>query len=169
MAEVAPDVMRTGASDHDADMSRTTGLVLGGILAVVIGICVVGAVLITTDSSEDVQLLGDATFNDLDADSTAGTIDEIGPLLFSDVAGGDDDIIVQHLGDDPDEGWLAFAARAPGADRDCFVEWQPDDEQFEDTCTGDTYPPDGEGLTQYEAIVEDGRVVIDLQAPTSEG
>jgi hypothetical protein len=144
-------------------MSRTTGLVLGGILAVVIGICVVGAVLITTDTSEDVQLLGDATFQDLDAESTAETIDDIGPLLFSDVAGGDDDIVVQHLGDDPEEGWLAFAARPPGAERDCFVEWQPEAEEFEDTCTGEVYPPDGEGLHQYPTEVEDGKVVIDLR------
>lgn len=145
-------------------MSRTTALVLGGILAVVVGICVVGAVLIVTDTSQDVQLLGDATFQDLDAESTAGTIESIGPLLFSDVAGGDDDIIVQHLGDDPEEGWLAFAARPPGADRGCFAEWQPDDEVFVDTCDGTEYPADGEGLTQYDATVEDGKVVIDLQA-----
>jgi hypothetical protein len=144
-------------------VSRGTAIVLGGILAVVVGICVVGAVLITMDEGQDVQLLGDATFQDLDAESTAGTIEQIGPLLFSDVAGGDDDIIVQHLGDDPDEGWLAFAARPPGAERDCFAEWQPDDEVFEDTCTGDTYPPNGEGLEQYPAEVSDGKVVIDLQ------
>lgn len=145
-------------------MSRGTAIVLGGILAVVVGICVVGAVLIATDSSEDVQLLGDATFQDLDAESTAGTIEDIGPLLFSDVAGGDDDIIVQHLGDDPAEGWLAFAARPPGADRDCFAEWDPDAEVFVDTCDGTEYPADGDGLEQFDAEVVDGKVVIDLQA-----
>jgi hypothetical protein len=145
-------------------VSRGTAIVLGGILAVVVGICVVGAVLIATDSSEDVQLLGDATFQDLDAESTAGTIEDIGPLLFSDVAGGDDDIIVQHLGDDPAEGWLAFAARPPGADRDCFAEWDPDAEVFVDTCDGTEYPADGDGLEQFDAEVVDGKVVIDLQA-----
>ena len=146
-------------------MSRGTAVVLGGILAVVLGICIVGAVLIVVDSGDDVQLLGDATFQDLDAESTAENIEELGPLLFSDVAGGDDDIIVQHLGDDPNDGWLAFAARPPGADRDCFAEWQPDDEVFIDTCDGTEYPADGEGLEQYDVEVEDGKVVIDLQQP----
>lgn len=145
-------------------MNRSTAIVLGGILAVVVGICVVGAVLILVDSADDVALLGDATFQDLDAESTAGTIDQIGPLLFSDVAGGTDDIIVQHLGDDPEEGWLVFAARPDGASRDCFAEWQADDEVFVDTCDGTEYPADGEGLRQYQVEVEDGTVVVDLQS-----
>lgn len=157
-------MIRTWPTDHDAEMSRSTALVLGGIFAVVLGICIAWVVAIQLEG-DDVQLLGDATFDALDAETTAETIDQLGPLLFSDVAGGDEDIVVQHLGDDPEAGWLAFAARPEGADRDCFVEWQEDDEVFEDTCTGDTYPPDGEGLEQYDVTVEDGQVVIDLQAP----
>lgn len=146
-------------------MSRTTAIVLGGILFVVTAICVVGAIAIVTsvDSGEDVSLLGDDTFDAIDAESGAAVVDEGGPLLFSDVAGGDDDIIVQHLGDDVGEGWLAFAARPPGAERGCFVEWQPDEEVFEESCSGELYPADGEGLRQYPTEVDDGNVVIDLR------
>jgi hypothetical protein len=59
--------------------------------------------------------LGSETFADQDADDAAETVAEDGPILYADTAGGDRDIYVQHLGDDPEEGWIAFAARPPGS------------------------------------------------------
>ena len=48
------------------------------------------------------------------------------PILYGDVSdsgsGDQRDIFLQHLGDDPDEGWYAFRAQPPGTERDCT--WQ---------------------------------------------
>lgn len=84
------------------------------------------------------------------------------PLLFQDAARGDRDIWLQHLGDDPDEGWLAFSVRGPDtADRACFADWVPDDRTFVDTCDGTVYPETGEGLDQYQVTVDgDGVLTI---------
>ena len=51
-----------------------------------------------------------------------------------------------HVGDDPETGWVAVLAVAPGTDG-CIVDWDNDDGVFRD-CEGTTYPPDGEGLDQ---------------------
>lgn len=74
------------------------------------------------------------------------------------------DIYVQHLGRDEDEGWLAFSAFAPGqTDRECFLRWDDEASAFEDPCTGATFPPDGDGLTQYPTSVDDdGTLSVDL-------
>ena len=73
------------------------------------------------------------------------------------------DIYIQHLGADEEEGWLAFAAFAPGqVDRDCFLRW--DGTQFEDPCTGEVFPDDGAGLTPYDTRVDDGRLYVDLNS-----
>jgi len=53
----------------------------------------------------------------------AAEIAERGPILYSDVAGHDRDILLSHVGDVEAEGWLAFAARPDGAARDCFFVW----------------------------------------------
>src|SRR3954465_7899226 len=55
----------------------------------------------------------------------AKQIAENGPLLFQALVG-DLDIFVQHDGTNPDNGWLAFDARAPGAARRCSVQWKAD-------------------------------------------
>src|SRR5690606_24395042 len=85
----------------------------------------------------------------------AAEIADRGPILYSDVAGGTRDLYLNHLSDDVTEGWVAFAAQQPGAARDCFLEWQADEEQFVDPCDGSTFPPDGEGLPQFPVYVED--------------
>jgi hypothetical protein len=143
-------------------MSRSTALVLGGIFFVVTAICVIGGYLAITSEENEGSFGGGPTFS-LPAESTAASIEENGPFLLPDASGGTRDIILQHLGDDVEEGWLAFEARPPGTDRDCFAEWQPEAEVFEDTCTHETFPADGEGLVQYEAVVEDDEVVVDLR------
>ena len=71
------------------------------------------------------------------------------------------DLYVQHLGSDLTKGWLAFSALAPGqTDRSCFLKWRS--AHFEDPCTGDTFPPDGTGLTMYATRLDDGRLYVDL-------
>jgi hypothetical protein len=106
----------------------------------------------------------DAEFDVGDAEARAEAIErDRTPLLFQDPAEFVRPIWVNHIGDDPGTGWFAFAA----ADGDCEIEWDVDAQEFAD-CDGRRYPPDGEGLPQYQVRVEDGNVVVDLEAdPTT--
>ena len=113
--------------------------------------------------------LDNPTFTVGQAADFAPTVAESGPLLFPGPTSGSRDLWLQHLGDAPDEGWLAFSARPPGDDPDCVTEWQPDSETFLGSCDGSTYPADGDGLAQYPVqIGDDGRLTILLtpQDPT---
>jgi len=139
-----------------------------GVTGVVIAL-VVGAFMLYLSSRDDIQVrLGDDTFRDLDAESSAEEIAARGPLTFLDLAGGNRDIFVQHLGDDPATGWVAFDVRPAGEARECALVWQPDEQHFVDNgeCSAVlVFPADGEGLPQYPATVDDGgNVVIDLNA-----
>jgi hypothetical protein len=108
--------------------------------------------------------LGTSAFAFGPAEDLAATIAEAGPLSFQDLARGDRDIHLQHLGDDPNRGWLAFSVRATDADRSCFAQWQPDSRTFVDSCDGTEYPEDGEGLTRYPVSVVAGDVILNLSA-----
>jgi hypothetical protein len=105
----------------------------------------------------------DGVFRGIEADEgLADEIAERGPILYSDVASGDRDVFLQHIGDDVDEGWLVFAARPVDAGRDCTLRWDPDGQRFEDPCSDRTFPADGEGLLQYPVEITDGVLVVDL-------
>ena len=95
-------------------MSRATLWILGGIFAVVLSICVVGAVLIlaTQDSEVDVNL-GDDEFEIEEITARADLVAEDGALRFADPTGGNRPIIVNHVGDDPETGWVAVLACPP--------------------------------------------------------
>ena len=86
------------------------------------------------------------------------------PFLLSDASPARSrDVYVQHLGDDEEAGWLVFSARAPGQDdRACSLRWIDEDEEFEDPCTDERYPADGEGLTRYPVEVRDGSLYADF-------
>jgi hypothetical protein len=116
--------------------------------------------------------LGDEMFDAGVATDRAQTIADGGPILFSDVAGGQRDIFLQHQGDDPKTGWLAFDVRTPGQSRDCMLQWDKTAMVFHDSCGGATFPADGTGLMHYPATVnDDGDVIVDLnpnkQRPTT--
>ena len=140
--------------------------ILVGVTGVVIAVLLAIAVLWLADSGGNVEVnLGDSDFRDLDAGRISAEIADGGPILFSDVAGGDRDLILQHLGDDPTIGWLAFEARRPGDARDCFFEWQVDTETFVNTCDEtDVVDASGTGLNQYPVRVENGEVRVDINA-----
>lgn len=132
------------------------GLVAGlGLLALVLWLGSTGGV--------EVQL-GDDTFEAGDAERIAAEITDRGPILYSDVAGGSRDIYLNHIGKDPATGWHAFSAQQPGAERDCYLTWDSEAEQFVDPCDGATFPADGAGLTRYPVYLRDdgSRVVVDL-------
>lgn len=142
-------------------MSRATLWILGGILAVVLAICVVGAVLAlaTQDQGVDVNL-GDDEFEIEDVEARAVLVATDGALRFADPTGGNRPIIVNHVGDDPETGWVAVLAIAPDT-QSCIVDWDNDDGVFRD-CEGTTYPPDGEGLDTFPTRVEDDTLYVDL-------
>lgn len=120
--------------------------------------------------------LGSDTFDAGYATVQADAIAANGPILYPDPAGGQRDIFVQHLGDDPVTGWFAFDARRPGTGRECNIVWDANTTTFVDPCGGPTIPADGTGMQAFAVEVrpgeEDGteRIVVDLNAeptPTS--
>lgn len=118
--------------------------------------------------------LGDDTFSGLQADEMAEQIADGGPFLVADASpGGDRDIVLQHLGDDVDEGWIALVARPPGVPRNCTIQWRDDDSGFRlldeqgevsDECDGREYPADGGDLETFPVDVVDGKLDIDINA-----
>ena len=134
---------------------------LGTIFAVVLAICVAGAVLAIAANDPDVDVnLGDDEFRIEQIEARAALVATDGALRFADPTGGDRPIIVNHVGDDPVTGWVAVLAIAPGTSG-CIVDWENEAEAFED-CEGETYPPDGEGLDQFPTRVEDDTLFVDL-------
>lgn len=137
-----------------------------GVTGLVVGLIAVLALFIfaipTLTEQERIEVrLGDDVFVAGSADRLAEAIREDGPIPFADVAGGDRDVYLQHLGDEPTEGWFVFDARRSGQPRDCTLEWTG--EHFEDPCDGTEVSADGEGLEQYLVeVTEDEEVVIDL-------
>lgn len=146
---------------------RSLALALGGILlglVVLVVVFVVALPGLTEEGTVEVKL-GTDTFTVGQARPKAESIAADGPFLFSDVANGQRDIYVQHVGDDPLTGWSAFDARLPGAPRDCSLRWEQGASQFVDPCSGQTVPADGAGLTHYPVeVTADEAVVVDFNA-----
>lgn len=148
--------------------------VLVGSAGVVVVLALLLGVLWLAQAGTEVEIrIGDQDFRNLDAQRISDEIAERGPVLFSDLAGGSRDIILQHQGNDIEVGWTAFAARRPGQPRDCFFEWQPasttsdDDGRFRNSCdAGDIVDAVGTGLVHYPVTVNDGDVRVDINNPT---
>ena len=143
-------------------------------IATVLGIvAMVFLVTRTADlaQSGDVQInIGDEVFAPGNIDRLSADIEaQSTPRLFSDPSGGDRDIWLQHIGDQPESGWYAFAVRPADAPRDCFVQWQVEDQEFTYNCDDRTFPADGTGLFQYPvSIAANGEITIDLNAADRE-
>jgi hypothetical protein len=144
---------------------RTLVLALAGVVVGIVLLLVVFVFAIPslTESGSVKVKLGTDTFDAGLTTKRADAIRRDGPILFSDVASGQNDIFLQHLGDDDATGWLAFDARRTGTTRDCTLHWSSDAGQFVDPCDDTIGPADGEGLKQYQVVVtEAGTVVINL-------
>lgn len=149
-------------------MTARSALVIG-ISAVVVAV-VIGGLVVLASSSGDVEVrLGDTDFNAGRAEAQSAEIADRGPILYQDLGSGSRDLILQHLGEDPERGWLAFDARRPGDPRGCFLEWSGPDRHFVLVATGDTICEEGvivdevgTGLEQYPVTVVDDEVRIDL-------
>jgi hypothetical protein len=74
---------------------------------------------------------------------------------------------VQHIGEDEDEGWIAFGAFDPD-DPTCIVALDRGSKILYNECDeSETYPLDGEGLRQYPVTVDDGRIYVDVNELTT--
>jgi hypothetical protein len=135
-----------------------------GLAGVVVALGLVGAVLLLTRTGTGVEIrLGDRDFRDMEIGRISTEIDDRGPILFGDVADGSLDIILQHIGDDPETGWLAFEARRPGQSRDCFFRWRSEQADFVNTCDpDDVVNAAGAGLRHFEVAVVEGDVRVDI-------
>lgn len=142
---------------------------LGGIGALVAVLFLITRLGQLGGSGSEVPIqLGEPVFSLGDAVELSEFIADTEPLLLPDVANGDRDIIVNHVGSSPNEGWHAFPARSLTSVRDCVLEWQKANAVFVDSCSGDEYPADGAGLTQYGTSVdEDGNLQINLNRTRS--
>ena len=106
--------------------------VLVGLTGVMIAVVLGGGVQFLANQGGDVEIrLGDTDFNAGQIGRISEEIDDRGPILYSDVAGRPRDIILQHLGDDPEAGWFAFNARPAGEPRDCFFQWNESAGRFD--------------------------------------
>lgn len=137
-------------------------LVAGIGVVVALGLAFAVAVLA---SRGDVQInLGDDRFEAGQVENLAEVIDQGAglPLLYQDLVGRDRHLFVQHLDDDPQQGWVAFGAFDPDEPR-CAVEIDRDAEVLVNSCDrAVTYPLDGTGLRYYPTTVEDGDLYVDL-------
>jgi len=149
--------------------SRSVALGIVGLsvgLIAVLGLFVWAIPSLTEENKVEIQI-GDDVFDAGPASQRADSIDRDGPVLFSDVASGQRDIYLQHVGTDPAVGWLAFDARRAEVDRSCTLQWQADSSSFTDPCDGPPVDEVGNGLRHYAVTVNtDGQVEVDLRTST---
>lgn len=125
-----------------------------------------GLAVLASSGQVDVRL-GDEVFQVGQVERLAANVARDGPIAVPDASPRRArDIYLQHLGGADDEGWLAFSAQAPGADRQCLLQWVAADREFVDPCSGSRFPADGEGLTHYPTTVTEGILSVDLRQPT---
>jgi hypothetical protein len=143
-------------------------LIIASVAIVLIAIVAIFVALAASRGDVEINL-GDDRFEVGEAESILRLIEEGDglPALFPDLVNRDRPIYVQHTGDDPDEGWVAFGAFDPD-DPSCLVEIDRTAKTLVNACRPDvTYPLDGEGLRFYPTSVEDGDVVVDINELTT--
>jgi hypothetical protein len=130
-----------------------------GIIGVVVGSVMILLVLFAGNlGGGDKVKTSSATFDVGPAtDRSEAIARDKTPLLFPDTATGSHPIVVQHVGADPNKGWLAFDA-TPG---NCAITWHVESENFTD-CNGKQIPADGGDLHHYPTEVTNGHVIVDL-------
>jgi hypothetical protein len=141
-----------------ATVALVSVIVLGLALALV-------TLAIGSRNSTDLNI-GDQTFQAGNAEKKAELIAKDGPVIYADVSGRKDrDMILQHIGTNPEKGWHAFLAAPIDKSRDCTWVWQADEELFRAKCDESlTAPADGKGLPQFKVTVVDGQIDVDLNA-----
>ena len=143
-------------------------LAIAGVAIALIAVVTIFVALAASRGDVEIKL-GDERFNAGDTNSISERIAEDGglPALYPDLVNGDRPIFVQHTGDEPDEGWVAFGAFDPDQPT-CLVEIDRAEMVLVNACDPDvTYPLDGEGLRFYPTTVEGGRVIVDINEVTT--
>ena len=163
MSPVAPRRQRS---------QRSYALAVGGVLlALALAVALFAfAVPAITSKNQVTSQLGGATLSEGLAEDRAADIAKSGPILVPDQAGGQRDVILQHLGSSSDAGWYVFDARRAGRARQCNLVWNKDHHVFDDPCGGAPIPADGTGLVHYHVEVDkNGNLVIDLNPNDEKG
>lgn len=156
------------------DPQQTIKAVGLGVAAVVAAVGFIALVLWVTDRGGVELSLGDDVFEAGRAELIADLIADDGPIIYGDLLGGAQNIILNHVGTDPETNWFAFDLIRPGQPNDCPLEWIADERIFVDPCDQTVELPAGGGSQpSYPVeINEDGIVVIDFRfaedAETSE-
>jgi hypothetical protein len=142
----------------ESDTRRAT---IVGIAGVVVGTALIVAVLIANNVGGDDKVHTTPSKTAFDVGPATDRADNIShdqtPLLFQDPVQFQRPIYVQHLGNDPKTGWLAFDA----ANGTCVLTWHRESQDFTD-CNGTRYPADGGSQHHYPATVQSDHVVVDL-------
>ncbi len=143
-------------------------LLVAGV-AVIVALALAFLVAQAASRGEVTIQLGDERF---DAGQTQRLAEDLRnndnlPFLYADLVTGDRPLFVNHLGDDPATGWVAFGAFDPDDPR-CLVEIDRDAKILVNACDRTiTYPLGGNGLRYYPTTVEDGRVLVNLNGLTT--
>ena len=159
---------------------RALAIALGGVVMAV----VVGWLMLRVSRSSDVKVrLGDEVFDAGQIGRISKELADRGPVLYSDVSGGDRDIYLNHLGAVAEEGWVAFAARPDDVVRPCTLFWIAELDRFElfemntklragqipeRRCGDKQYAADGVGLVTYPVTIRAGHMYIDFNAEAHE-
>jgi hypothetical protein len=163
VSPVAPRKQR----DPRAVVIGVAGLAVALVLLIVVFVVAVPS--LTEGGKVKVKLGSDRFDTGLSGRKAATIIRRDGPILFSDVASGQRDIFLQHLGDDDSTGFSAFDARKPGTGRQCTLKWDAGQNRFDDPCDGSSVSPDGAGLVQYKVVAIDGGSVVIALNPDDQG
>ncbi len=159
------DTAAVAQSRFKSTFAQTVTPVLAGVaFLAVLGGGLWGAAWWLNRGKTEVRL-GRENFDVLFYEREAKRVAEKGPQLYPGLIGKDQGyVFVNHLGDDATKGWFAFRAVGDGQPARCSVVWKPAEMVFEDPCDHHQYPPDGQGLRQFEAIANllTKRLVIDL-------
>ena len=138
--------------------------VIYSVISIALGVGLVFAVVSLAGSDQIEVKLGDDDFNAGDAENLAAEIAERGPVPWAPLSRGRS-IWINHVGDNSEKGWFAFDVRSPGATGDCVVNWDADRRLFVDTCDETlVYSATGDGLTQFAVWVDDGDLIVDVNA-----
>lgn len=143
-------------------------LAIAAVAIVLIGVVAVFVALAASRGDVEINL-GDDRFNAGQTDRLAKEIDDGGdlPFLYQDLVGNDRHLFVQHVGDDPDEGWVAFSAFDPD-EPSCAIEIDREEKILVNACDrSERYPLDGDGLRFYPVSIEGGRIYVDVNELTT--
>ena len=149
-------------------LARAVLPVVAGIgFFAVLGLALWGVAALIAGSSDETEQILVPTYQDLGrTDTLADIIDRDGPLLLPDLVGDDRTIVVDHTGDDPQQGWAIWLAHPADRAASCTVELLQGTRQFTD-CDGRIIEVESLALPPagvQPIVSDDGLLTLDLVA-----